>query len=104
MVLNRRTELQAILEKTLGSRNVYYQPTATVNMDYPAIKYAREHISTRAATNSSDYLNDNKYQLTVISRKPDNPVIDKLLTLPYCSYDRHYVSENLHHDILTIYF
>lgn len=73
-------------------------------MDYPAIKYTREHISTRASTNSSDYLNDNKYQLTVISRKPDNPVIDKLLTLPYCSYDRHYVSENLHHDILTIYF
>ena len=104
MVLNRRTELQAILEKTLGSRNVYYQPTATVNMDYPSIKYTREYISTRAATNSPDYLNDNKYQLTVISRKPDNPVIDKLLTLPYCSYDRHYISENLHHDILTIYF
>lgn len=73
-------------------------------MEYPAIKYTREHISTRAATNSPDYLNDNKYQLTVISRKPDNPVIDKLLMLPYCSYDRHYTAENLHHDILTIYY
>ena len=104
MVLNRRTELQATLEKILGSRNVYYQPTSTVSMDYPAIKYTREHISTKSATNSQDYLNDNKYQLTVISRKPDNPVIDKLLTLPYCSYDRHYIAENLHHDILTIYY
>lgn len=104
MVLNRRTELQAILESTLGSRNVYYQPTASVNMEYPAIKYTREHISISSATNSQDYINNNKYQLTVISRKPDNPVIDKLLTLPYCSYDRHYVADNLHHDILTIYY
>ena len=73
-------------------------------MEYPAIKYMREHISISSATNSQDYINNNKYQLTVISRKPDNPAIDKLLTLPYCSYDRHYVVDNLHHDILTIYY
>lgn len=73
-------------------------------MEYPAIKYTREYISTKSTTNSQDYINDNKYQLTVISRKPDNPVIDKLLTLPYCSYDRHYIADNLHHDILTIYY
>lgn len=73
-------------------------------MEYPAIKYTREHISISSATNSQDYINNNKYLLTVISRKPDNPVIDKLLTLPYCRYDRHYVADNLHHDILTIYY
>lgn len=73
-------------------------------MEYPAIKYTREHISISSATNSQDYINNNKYQLIVISRKPDNPVIDKLLTLPYCSYDRHYIADNLHHDILTIYY
>jgi hypothetical protein len=31
-------------------------------------------------------------------------VIKKLLALPYCEYNRHYVAENLNHDVLTLYF
>ena len=34
-----RVELQAYLEKILGSENVYYQPPSNVKMEYPAIKY-----------------------------------------------------------------
>ena len=37
--------------------------------------------------------------------KPDNPVIEKILTeMPYSSYDRPYKTDNLNHDVLTIYY
>lgn len=72
-------------------------------MSYPAIKYSKKNIDTRYADNMK-YLKNDCYELIVIDGKPDNPVIEKLLELPYCSYDRHYASDNLNHDSLTLYF
>lgn len=98
-----RLELQAKLEELLGSRNVYYQPPEDLKMDYPAIVYSKDDIDRKTA-NDSMYLRTNCYQVIVISRKPDEPVIDKILALPMCSYDRNYKSDNLNHDALTLYF
>lgn len=98
-----RLTLQALLEKLLGSRNVYYQPPENLKMSYPAIKYSKKNIDTRYADNMK-YLKNDCYELIVIDGKPDNPVIEKLLELPYCSFDRHYTSDNLNHDSLTLYF
>lgn len=98
-----RLELQAKLEELLGSRNVYYQPPEDLKMDYPAIVYSKDDIDRKTA-NDSMYLRTNRYQVIVISRKPDEPVIDKILALPMCSYDRNYKSDNLNHDALTLYF
>lgn len=98
-----RAELQVKLEKLLGSRNVYYQPPESVKMDYPAIRYSMNDVLTRHADNIL-YSKMKQYQIIVIDRKPDNPVIDKLLELPYCSYERGYKSDNLNHDVLTLYF
>lgn len=98
-----RLELQTKLESLLGSRNVYYQPPASIKMQYPAIRYSLNDIDTQKADNLP-YIKTRQYQVIVIDKKPDNPVIDKLLELPLCSYDRHYVSENLNHDVLTLYF
>lgn len=98
-----RISLQTTLEKLLNSRNVYYQPPKTLKMEYDAIRYSK---SKPKAIHASDarYISKNCYELIVISRRPDNPVIEKLLDLPYCSYDRQYVSDNLYHDVLTIYW
>jgi hypothetical protein len=98
-----RLELQTKLEELLGSRNVYYQPPASNRMEYPAIKYSKSDIRSRFA-NGSAYSLLNCYEIIVIDRKPDNAVINKLLNLPYCSFDRHYISDNLNHDILTLYY
>ena len=98
-----RISLQTILEKLLNSRNVYYQPPKTLKMEYDAIRYSKSKIKPIHA-NDAMYLRKNCYELIVISRRPDNPVIEKLLDLPYCSYDRQYVSDNLYHDVLTIYW
>lgn len=98
-----RSELQSLLEELLESENVYYQPPESKKMDFPAIKYSKVDIRTTFANNKV-YSMLPCYQLIVIDRKPDNPVINKLLELPYCSFDRHYVYDNLNHDVLTLYY
>ena len=98
-----RLELQSKFEELLGSRNVYYQPPESIKMSYTAIKYSRSDVDVRHADDTS-YSKMIKYELTVIAKKQDDPVIEKLLELPYCSYDRHYVSDNMYHDVLTLYY
>lgn len=98
-----RQELQAKLEELLGSRNVYYNPPEKLKISYPAIIYYKSKIETRKANNST-YSKNTRYDITVIDRRPDNPVIDKLMELPYCSYDRPYKSDNLNHDVLSLYY
>ena len=98
-----RLDLQGLLEELLESRNVYYQPPESVKMQYPAIRYSKKNIQSVYANNSK-YLMRDCYELIVISRKPDDPVIKKLLALPDGSYDRQYIADNLYHDTLTIYY
>lgn len=101
--MGTRLELQSKLEELLGSRQVYYQPPESVKMEYPAIVYSKSNIRTTNA-NDAKYSKINRYDITVISKKPEDPVLDKLLGLQYCSYDRHYESDNLNHDTFSLYF
>lgn len=98
-----RLDLQSLLEELLDSRNVYYQPPESVKMQYDAIRYSKKNITSTYA-NDRKYSMRDCYELIVISKLPDNPVIKKLLELPYCSYDRHYIADNLNHDVLIIYY
>lgn len=101
--MGQRVKLQQILEEILGSKNVYYQPPENVRMNYPAIRYSKESIDSKFANNSK-YINTKRYQITLIDRRPDNSAIDKILNLPLSSYDRHFISDNFHHDVITIYY
>ena len=101
--MGSRLELQAKLEELLGSRNVYYQPPENLKIEYPAIVYSKSRIDKKAA-NDTAYMLNNCYEIIVIDKKPDNQVIKKLLQLPMCSYDRPYKSDNLNHDVLTLYY
>lgn len=98
-----RIELHSLLQELLGSEHVYYQAPESIKMSYPAIRYSKSAIRKLNA-NDRAYSMKDCYQLIVIDRLPDNPVIKKLLELPYCSYGRHYVADNLNHDVLTIYY
>lgn len=98
-----REELQSLLVELLKSDQVYYQPPESIRMTYPAIAYSKSRIDTRKA-NDKSYSMNTRYEVIVIDKRPDNPVIQKLLMLPYCSYDRSYKSDNLNHDVLTIYY
>ena len=101
--MKTRIELQSKLEELLGSKHVYYQPPENLKLEYPAIVYSKDKIEIDHADNSN-YIKNCRYTLIVIDKKPDNPVIDKLLELPHCAYDRPYKSNNLNHDVLRLYY
>lgn len=98
-----REALQALFEGLLGSRNVYYQPPESVKLNYPCIVYERSDIRTDSA-NNKPYLKHNQYMVTYIDEDPDSEIPDKLLELRYCSFDRHFTSDNLNHDVFKLYF
>ena len=98
-----RTELQSLLETILGSRNVYFQPPANVQMKYPCIVYNRDSANTQFAGNTP-YHYTKRYQVTVIDRDPDSGIPDKLAALPSCTFNRFFTADNLNHDVFTLFF
>lgn len=97
-----RLYLQAIFEEILGTRNVYFQPPASVQMQYPAIVYSLSNIQSNFANNGS-YMMTPSYEAILIDKNPDNEYVEALLKLPYCRFDRHYKADNLNHYVFTIY-
>ena len=91
------------MEKLFECRHVYYQPPDNLTMEYPAIRYSLSDIDSKYANNKM-YVGMKCYDIVVIDKDEDNPVIEKLLELPYASFNRHYVSDNLNHDIIKLYY
>ena len=98
-----RLDLHEILCGVLNSRSCYFQPPSSVRMQYPAIRYSIKDVEKRSADDIA-YRKLPCYELILIDKNPDSEFIEKLLDLPYCSYDRHYDSDNLNHDVFTLYF
>lgn len=98
-----QAELQSTLITLLGSKNVYYNPPASVNMKYDAIRYSLSAIQSNYANNIK-YKNMKCYDLVVIAKLPDPEVVDKILALPYSSMGRPYTADNLHHYPITLYW
>lgn len=101
--MGQRLQLQTLLEDLLGSRNVYFQPPPTISMQYPAIVYKRDRMDTEFA-NNKPYKHKKRYQVTVIDRKPDSTIHEKVAELPMCTYDRFYTADNLNHDVFNLFF
>lgn len=98
-----RLDLQTFLENLLGSRNVYYQPPESIKMSYPAIVYERDNIRNDFANNFV-YMQLHSYQITVIDYDPDSEIVKRVSALPMCSFSRHFVSDNLNHDVFRLYY
>lgn len=96
-------DLQDILEKLLGSKNVYYQPPTNLQMKYDAIRYDLGRIDSRFA-NDKRYAKMNCYDVILITRLPEPEVLDKILDLPYTSLGKPYKADNLYHYPITIYY
>lgn len=101
--MGSRLELQAKLEELLGSRNVYYQPPSSKQMNYDAIVYSRSRIDNTFASDTV-YSQANAYTVTVISYKPDSEAMRKVSRLPMCRWERNFVSDRLYHDVFTLYY
>jgi hypothetical protein len=101
--MDSRLELHEIFCNILESRNAYYQPPASVKMKYPAIVYSRKKIDNSYANNLV-YKQSRAYEVTVIDEDPDSEIVKKVSELPACTHDRYFTSDNLNHDVFTLYY
>lgn len=101
--MGTRLEFHEELCKLLGSRNVYFQPPASVVMNYPCIVYHYDYINNNFADDLV-YTQDNRYQVVAIDKNPDSEIARRLSLLPRSSFDRFYTSDNLNHYSFTIYY
>lgn len=103
-----RLELHEILARILdvtepdGDRHTYYNPPTSVMMKLPAIRYSINQIKPIFANNAI-YSTNPSYEVTLIDDNPDSKYVDKILRIPYCSFDRHYIANNLNHFVFTIH-
>lgn len=72
-------------------------------MIYPAIVYRREPGSKTYADNFP-YNFTNQYEVTLITRDPDDNIFAQLNAMPLSRHERFFVADNLNHDVFTIYF
>lgn len=99
--MGRRQDLHDLL-LTLTPK-VYFQPPASVQMEYPCILYKRDNAETLFAGNKP-YLHVPRYMVTVIDENPDSDIPGKVAALPQCLFNRAYVADNLNHDVYVLYF
>ena len=100
---NRTTFNQVLIDALGEGYTVYFQPPESLKMSYPCVVYHRRYIDTLDADNIN-YLYQHQYQVTLISRDPDDDAVDKLLNLKYSRYMSHSVVDGLNHDTFEIYY
>ena len=99
--MGRRLELHEVLCDALGSRNVYFQPPESMKLNYPAIIYNRQNQDVTPADNQK-YIGMWVYQVVVVDKNPDSPIVDRVSDLPFTRYVRSFKSDNLNHDVFLI--
>lgn len=101
---NRRIKLQKELSSIEGVKKAYFQPPASVRMQYPCIVYELSNKKLTHADNSL-YQTNNQYTVTVIDSNPDSNIPDLVLDhFLFCSFDRQFKVDNLYHNVLTLYY
>lgn len=102
--MEKRLQLQAELERILGSKNVYFQTPPSFQMSYPCFRYELDEINTKYADNKV-YAAKKAYLVTYISDDPDDDLSDVMLhSFKLIHFDRPYTADNLHHFVYKIYY
>lgn len=101
--MGKRLDLDAKFEELLGSNEVYFQPPASVKMQYPAIVYRRYNINNEHADDEV-YAQSLEYEVIVIDRDPDSEIVMKVSRLPRCRHERHYTADGLNHDAFKLIY
>lgn len=110
MSTDRRIKLQLELESLYKEAYpdakkaaVYFQPPSNIKMTYPCIIYSRDSADTKFADNRIWHYTQ-RYQIIIIDKVPDTPLIDKITEKLTFRFDRHYVADNLNHDVFDIFY
>ena len=100
----RRLQLHEKLCEILGTRNVYFQPPASVKLNYDCLIYKTSNRNDLHADNIR-YRNLVAYEVTFITRDPDSVIPERLMdSFDYATHNNTFVVDNLHHEIFTIYY
>lgn len=101
--MDRRYELHEEL-LTLGARKTLFQPSPSVQLEYPAIIYTRKSTYTTNADNKV-YKGHRLYQIEVIDPNPDTPFVDALLNkFQMIKHVNNFKTSNLNHDVFDLYY
>lgn len=96
--------LREVLQDTVGVVNIYFEPPNGYQMSYPCIVYEKDTSDHKYADNYV-YRFVQAYQVKYISKKADNEVVAALQQkFQNCRYGRHFIADNLHHDVVIIYY
>lgn len=103
-----RLSLHEDLKTLLGSSNVYYQPPESLKIKYPCFIYRLSSANVTPADNDI-YLYTRQYQLTFITKDPDDELIDEIpkffaKKFKGCRMSAHFTSDNLNHYNYTIHY
>lgn len=98
-----RLSLHNQLVSLLESDNVYFQPPASIILKFPCIIYKLDAMEGVHA-NGRRYLGTKRYLVTVVDRNPDTLIPDKILNLPYSTFEDHLAIDNLNHYICSLHW
>jgi hypothetical protein len=101
--MEKRLQLQALLEQLLGSRQVYFQEPGAAQMSYPAIIFKLDNERVVHADNTP-YRRTKRYMVTIIDKNPDSEIPDKVASMPMCSFSRRFTADKLNHTVYNLYF
>lgn len=102
--MDRRLKLQKLLEEIPCVKRVYFQPPAEERMIYPCIRYYRGRPRIARADNSA-YQFTQCYELIVIDPNPDSRIARYIVeNISMTEINATYVSNNLYHTPITLYF
>lgn len=102
--MGSRLTLHNELKMLLGSDNCYFQPPESMKLKFPCIVYHKYGISSKYADNKA-YNNRWQYTITFITSDSDTDFPEKLLEhFQNCRMDRRFTSNNMYHNVFTLYY
>lgn len=101
--MRSRLDMQEYLQQLLGSKNVYFQPPEGMRISYPAFIYNPSKRGDRFANNSR-YLKRRSYFVQYVSPTYDERFVESILDQDYCSFDRYFAKDDLHHFNFTMFY
>lgn len=104
--MNSRTDFHSELCAQQGTNYIYFDPPENIQMHYPCIRYQIAKDSIKRANNKL-YFSSVGYELIVINKDQDAgmTLVKKILGhFMLSTFNRHYISDGLHHFVLTIFY
>ena len=102
--MGTRPDLDRELRTLLGSTNCYFQPPENVKLKYDCIVYRLSNAKNIRSDNVS-YLYSRRYTLTLITKDPDNVLIDEIPKhFKHCNLTNFFTIDNLNHYNYDLYY